>query len=162
MKIVPVTTPEQMDEAWKIRLEVFVGEQKVPLEEEVDAIDTAPTTLHALVYDDAGVPVATGRVFPGDHPGDVHVGRVAVVARMRGNGTGAALMRALEDLAFDAFAVDGPAAPSGTGQRSVRLKLSAQEAAMGFYGRLGYEVVSGERYLDAGIWHQDMAKVRVG
>ena len=23
---------------------------------------------------------------------------------------------------------------------------------------LGYEVVSGERYLDAGIWHQDMAR----
>ena len=29
---------------------------------------------------------------------------------------------------------------------------------MGFYRRLGYATVSGERYLDAGIWHQDMSR----
>ena len=29
---------------------------------------------------------------------------------------------------------------------------------MGFYERCGYRTISGERYLDAGIWHQDMAR----
>lgn len=157
MKIVPITTPDQMDEAWKIRFEVFVDEQKVPAEEEVDALDTSPTTFHALAYDDDGLPVATGRVFPGHGPGEAHVGRVAVLARMRGTGTGAALMRTLEQIALAEFGVNG-----GDGVRTVRLELSAQESAMGFYERIGYEAVSGERYLDAGIWHQDMARVVAG
>ena len=30
--------------------------------------------------------------------------------------------------------------------------------AMGFYERCGYRVLGGRRYLDAGIWHQDMAR----
>ncbi len=30
--------------------------------------------------------------------------------------------------------------------------------AMGFYERCGYRVLSGHRYLDAGIWHQDTAR----
>ena len=30
---------------------------------------------------------------------------------------------------------------------------------MGFYRSCGYEVLEGERYLDAGIWHRDMALV---
>ena len=29
---------------------------------------------------------------------------------------------------------------------------------MGFYKRCGYRVLNGHRYLDAGIWHQDMAR----
>jgi len=30
---------------------------------------------------------------------------------------------------------------------------------MGFYKRCGYRVLDGHRYLDAGIWHQDMARI---
>lgn len=48
---------------------------------------------------------------------------------------------------------DGPSAPD-----RVRMVLSAQEQAMGFYARCGYAPVDGRRYLDAGIWHQDMAR----
>ena len=29
---------------------------------------------------------------------------------------------------------------------------------MGFYERCGYRVLNGRRYLDAGSWHQDMAR----
>ena len=29
---------------------------------------------------------------------------------------------------------------------------------MGFYESCRYQVLSGHRYLDAGIWHQDMAR----
>ena len=32
------------------------------------------------------------------------------------------------------------------------------DPSMGFYERCGYRVLNGRRYLDAGIWHQDMAR----
>ena len=47
---------------------------------------------------------------------------------------------------------------SHSGRSSVEVVLSAQERAMRFYERCGYRVLGGRRYLDAGIWHQDMAR----
>ena len=40
--------------------------------------------------------------------------------------------------------------------------LSAQEQAMGFYERCGYRAAGGGRYLDADIWHRDMARTLPG
>nr|NLD39937.1 GNAT family N-acetyltransferase [Actinomycetales bacterium] len=140
-----------LEEAWRIRLEVFVGEQRVPLEEEVDARDEDPSTLHAVAYV-GGVPAGTGRVLR-DTPGHVHVGRVAVRAPFRSSGVGTALMVHLEGRALTEYGL-----VEGDGRISVVVALSAQESAMGFYSRIGYSVVSTERYLDAGIWHQDMAR----
>lgn len=39
-----------LEAAWRIRYEVFVVEQRVPVEEEVDALDTDPSTSHALAW----------------------------------------------------------------------------------------------------------------
>ncbi|MEP7764883.1 GNAT family N-acetyltransferase [Sanguibacter sp. 25GB23B1] len=151
-----VRTPEQLEAAWTVRREVFVEEQRVPLEEEMDAADTEPTTTHVIVVrttrdGGSGVPpeaVATGRLLTDPaHPGVVHIGRVAVVRRCRAGGVGAIVMRALESLAVEEATVDG----------TVRVELSAQEQAIGFYERLGY-TVDGDRYLDAGIWHRDAHK----
>lgn len=140
-----------LEEAWRIRFEVFVDEQRVPAEEEVDARDEDPTTLHVLGFLD-GKPVATGRILH-DSPGHVHIGRMAVRAYARGTGVGAAVMAHLEGAALAEYGIRDDA-----GNLTVEITLSAQEAAMGFYARLGYAVTSGERYLDAGIWHQDMAR----
>ncbi|WP_448071715.1 GNAT family N-acetyltransferase [Georgenia yuyongxinii] len=153
--VVRVTSPEQLEQAWQVRLEVFVDEQQVPAEEEIDDLDTAETTTHVLALDAAtGAAVGTGRLLsdPG-HPGEVHLGRLAVRAAGRGRGVGARLVVAVEALALAEHAVPGRV----PGTLTVTVALSAQESAMGFYERLGYAVVSGERYLDAGIWHQDMA-----
>ncbi|NLI19385.1 MAG: GNAT family N-acetyltransferase [Actinomycetales bacterium] len=144
-----------LEAAWRIRYEVFVVEQRVPVEEEVDALDTDPSTSHALAWLGDEL-VATGRVLGGHHPGEVHIGRVAVRRMARRRGVGAALMAHLEGVALARHGV-----PDG-GDLAVRIVLSAQEQAMAFYTRLGYRVISGERYLDAGIWHQDMERrVRV-
>ncbi len=145
-----------LSEAWRIREEVFVVEQRVPVEEEIDDLDTAETTTHALGWLDDEL-VATGRVLwdPG-HPGEVHVGRVAVRATARGRGVGAALMSHLEGVALARHGV------RRGDDLVVLVALSAQEHAIGFYTRLGYSLVPGERYLDAGIWHRDMERrVRV-
>lgn len=141
-----------LERAWAVRHEVFVLEQGVPLDLEVDDLDTAPTTTHVLASRD-GTAVATGRViYDPSQPGVVHVGRVAVRARERGRGVGAALMAHLEGVALAQHGErDGDVL-------SVRIELSAQETAMGFYRRLGYTATTGARYLDAGIWHQDMER----
>ncbi len=146
--VVTVTTREGLEAAWRVRFAVFVDEQKVPADVEVDELDEAATTTHVLALDDGEV-VGTGRLLL-DAPGHVHLGRLAVLREARGRGVGARLVRALEAIAAAQHAAGEPAA--------VEVVLSAQEAAMEFYRRLGYAPVTGERYLDAGIWHQDMAR----
>ena len=148
VQVVPVTRREELQAAWRVRLTVFVDEQGVPAEIEVDEHDEAPTTGHVLALDGERV-VGTGRLLL-DAPGHVHLGRLAVLAEDRGRGVGALLVRGLEALALERHTTGEPPA--------VVVVLSAQETAMGFYRALGYETVSGERYLDAGIWHQDMAR----
>ena len=131
-----------------VRLEVFVGEQSVPLVQEMDARDDEPTTIHLLASGADGTPLGAGRILlEPEHPGRVHLGRLAVRSIARGTGLGARVVAALEQTAL-----------SHSGRSSVEVVLSAQERAMGFYERCGYRVLSGHRYLDAGIWHQDMAR----
>lgn len=149
-----VTTDEVLSEAHALRVEVFVREQGVPLAEEVDDADFAPTTTHVVARAALGGPVVgTARLLtdPG-HPGEVHIGRVAVAASARGTGVGATLMAALEQIAATRYAVT-----DGDGSARVRVVLSAQLAAVGFYERVGYEIY-GPVYLDAGIEHRDAVK----
>ncbi|WP_127128283.1 GNAT family N-acetyltransferase [Georgenia sp. SYP-B2076] len=155
--VVRVTGRDQLEQAWAVRMEVFVAEQHVPAEEEVDELDTAPTTTHVLAVETAsGAVLGTGRLLTDPaHPGEVHLGRLAVRAAARGRGVGARMVVAIEGIAL---AEHGTAAAAAAPEPlSVTVVLSAQEQALDFYRRLGYELVSGERYLDAGIWHQDMA-----
>ncbi|MGW8528402.1 MULTISPECIES: GNAT family N-acetyltransferase [Nocardiopsidaceae] len=122
-----------------IRGAVFVSEQQVPVEEEWDERDTAAVHLLALAD---GVPVGTVRlVDQGDGTG--LLGRLAVLPKGRGNGTGAALVRAAEERARE--------------RGFVRVELHAQTHALGFYARLGY-TAHGDEFLDAGIPHLHMVR----
>ena len=117
-----------------IRFAVFVEEQKVPAESEIDESD--PRCVHALARDADGKAVGTGRLLP-----DGHIGRMAVLPEARGRGVGSALLAALM----------AEARRRGHAQAV----LSAQTHAIPFYRRHGYAVVSGE-YMDCGIPHVDM------
>ena len=131
-----------------VRLEVFVGEQAVPFIQEIDARDEEPTTIHLLARGADGTPLGAGRILmERAHPGRVHLGRLAVRRVARGTGLGARVVVALEQAAL-----------SHSCRPCVEVVLSAQEQAMGFYESCGYRVLNGRRYLDAGIWHQDMAR----
>lgn len=139
-----VTNQQELDEALAVRYRVFVEEQHVPIEEEIDHYDVAPWDNPAVVhvlgrYD--GIPVAAARLML-DHPeGYPHIGRVAVLAELRGRGYGAAVMAVLhEEARLRGY--------SG-------VTLAAQLHAIPFYERLGY-VARGEVFLDAGIEHRDM------
>ena len=149
-----------------VRLEVFVGEQAVPFVLEIDARDFLATTIHVLAAGADGAALGAGRLLRDPvRPGRVHLGRLAVRRIARGTGLGARLVAALEAAAPTALApapgagASGPAVPGGAG---ITVVLAAQEQAMGFYERCGYREVGGGRYLDAGIWHRDMARTLPG
>jgi predicted GNAT family N-acyltransferase len=136
--------------AYAIRSEVFVGEQGVPIDLELDDLDA--TADHFLAYDDAGRPVGAGRLViepPGfegapDSSAPVgHLGRLAVLGAARGGGLGVALVAAIERRAVE---------------RGLRLvALSAQIQAIGFYERLGY-AAHGAEFDDAGLPHRWMTR----
>jgi predicted GNAT family N-acyltransferase len=126
---------EAKAEASAIRFVVFVDEQKVPAEIELDEHDAV--CLHVLARTD-GRAVGTGRLLP-----DGHLGRMAVLKAWRGHGVGARMLETLM------------AAAQARGDREV--VLSAQTHAAGFYGRFGF-VKEGPEYLEAGIPHQSMRK----
>jgi len=117
-----------------IRFEVFVQEQNVPAELEMDQMDAV--CLHAVAYDEAGTPVGTGRLLP-----DGHIGRMAVRKPGRGNGVGGALLQALM------------AQARARGDQLV--VLSAQTHAAPFYLRHGFSI-DGEEFFEAGIPHINM------
>lgn len=149
--VTTVTSDEDLKLAFDVRLVVFVEEQQVPVEEEIDALDADPTTTHVLARDaDTGLVLGTARLLPTiGEANHFHIGRVAVTADARGRNVGAALMRSLERVATTGASMsDGP----------VIIELSAQIQASGFYRKLGYAQVSEDEYLDAGILHVDMSK----
>jgi predicted GNAT family N-acyltransferase len=121
-------------EAFAIRHAVFVQEQRVPLEMEID--DQDALAVHALARDESGRAVGTGRLLP-----DGHIGRMAVLPVARGTGVGSALLVALMDEA------------RRRGRREA--VLSAQTHAVAFYERHGY-AQEGEVYDDCGIPHITM------
>ena len=124
-------------DATAIRFEVFVDEQKVPAEIELDDMDAV--CLHAVAYDGAGNAIGTGRLLP-----DGHIGRMAVRQPGRGTGVGGAILSLLMDKAR----ARGDAA----------VVLNAQTVAAPFYARHGF-VQAGDVFEEAGIAHVEMRLV---
>lgn len=122
--------------AMPLREQVFVVEQGVPAELELDEFD--PLSRHALALSEAGEVVGTGRLLP-----DGHVGRMAVAAAWRGRGVGGQVLQALL----------AEAASRGM-EMTV---LNAQVDAVGFYQAHGF-VAEGDVFMEAGIPHRVMRR----
>jgi len=133
-----VEGPDDMKLAVQIRFKVFVDEQKVPAEEELDAHDA--TATHVLAVQD-GRAIGTARLLEVD--GRAKIGRVAVLLEARGTGAGRLLMDRLEEIAV------------GRGLREA--VLDAQVSVMPFYAKRGYEPI-GDVFQDAGIPHRRMVR----
>ncbi len=139
MNIQQVTTKEQLEDAFLVRNIVFVEEQQVPVEEEIDQFEDEAT--HVVLYDDENKPIGAGRVRIVDGIGKLE--RICVLSTSRKNGAGGLIVEKLEELA--------------TKEGISKLKLNAQTHAISFYQKFGYEVVSDE-FMDAGIPHVTMIK----
>ncbi|XOZ34072.1 GNAT family N-acetyltransferase [Halomonadaceae bacterium KBTZ08] len=137
MRIEAHPAGELPEAAIALRRQVFTREQQVP--EELEWDETDAEAVHYMVHDDSGEPIATARLYEAAD-GWAGIGRMAVSAAARGQDVGTHLLnRMLQD---------------GLANWN-RFTLSAQEAAVDFYRRLGFYVVS-ERYMDAGIPHRRM------
>ena len=128
-----------MEAAIAVRFRVFVDEQSIPPEEELDDADA--TATHAIaVYQ--GTVVGTGRLVWSDD-GSAHIGRMAVDSQWRRKGVGGEILKFLED--------------SARQQGLTRSVLHAQEYVKSFYAAHGYQQ-HGDTFLEVDIPHVEMRK----
>lgn len=126
-------------DALAIRYKVFVDEQKVPSDLEIDEFEEK--SIYGVLYD-SDQAVATVRIYSLNNK-VYKVQRVAVLKQLRGQGLGKRLMLDVERKAKE--------------MQVEHLKLDSQNTAIPFYQKLGYEISSDE-FLDAGILHHTMIK----
>ena len=123
--------------AWPIRKRVFIEEQGVPEEMELDESDL--TAQHALAYLNSQC-IGTARLA--SLPGNMgRIGRMAVLPAHRSEGIGSQLLNAL--------------IAKGKAQGITQFELHAQLSAIPFYERFGF-IAQGDIYDEAGIAHRDM------
>jgi predicted GNAT family N-acyltransferase len=129
-----------LDAAFTIREQVFVGEQNVPADAEYDAHDRAATTRHYLARVD-GQPAGAARWRPTDH--GVKLERFAVLPDFRNQGVGEALVhRVLADVRAEA-------------PDAAQVYMHAQLRAIPLYERTGFRKV-GEMFEECDIQHYQM------
>lgn len=143
MKFIRVESMEHLEACLAIRREVFVGEQQVPLEEEMDDCDRTPESCHHVLIEIDGDYAATARWQAYDS-NTAKFQRIAVRKNYRGQGLGRILVLGMEDQAQE------------SGYQYAM--LDAQCQAEKFYQKLGYETLPIEPFYDAGILHVRMAK----
>lgn len=141
LRIQVVHNEIQLRHIIKIREEVFIQEQEIPYDLEIDEHDRLddPVCKHFLFIVD-GMPAGCARAI--DNGNDaIKIQRIAISKNYRKKGYGSYLLKAVEEY-----------------YQSNHYKLSAQEYAIPFYVRNGYQVVNDVSYLDANIPHKDMEK----
>ena len=136
---------EELNLGFALRIEVFVKEQKVPMELEFDEKDNNENTVHIGFFDNNKL-IGVARLIDLDKD-VIHIGRVVIDKEYRGKGIGRELIIGCENIAQQIL------------KRKIIIELSAQIQAENFYKSLGYNRVNDKIYLDAGIEHVDMRKV---
>jgi len=127
-----------MEQAWALRRVVFIEEQQIPEDIEMDADDAH--AFHVLAFE-GDTPVGCGRMVT--HSNQVKIGRMAVLKARRGEGIGRQLLEYLIEAAR---------------RRKFRTALlHAQLHAEGFYLKNGFLPV-GEIFDEAGIAHRAMTR----
>ncbi|MCZ8514180.1 GNAT family N-acetyltransferase [Paenibacillus filicis] len=143
MEVRHVTSNQELEMCFEVREKVFVEEQKVPRDVELDEFDDSPESCRHFVVLEEGRPIGTGRWRMYDDK-TAKLQRIAVLESHRGQGLGRVIIHALEN------DVRGQGVPA--------VILDGQVQAEPFYRKLGYEVISKEPFLDAGILHVRMRK----
>jgi YbgC/YbaW family acyl-CoA thioester hydrolase len=121
-----------------IRHAVFTQEQGIDAALDNDGADAA--AVHAVARNRLGVPLGTGRLIA-HAPGVSKIGRMAVIASLRGSTVGRLVLDALVQAARS----------RGDGE----VTLHAQASAVGFYRRHGWQA-RGPAFEEAGVEHQEM------
>ena len=139
-------SPLEVHQLYKLRVDIFVHEQKTPYAE-IDDVDALSSTFHVLAWSnnrDGRQLVGTARLFPTEHEGEpvMQLGRVCVRPTHRGGKLAQELLRQTLRLSFE----------QEPGREVV---LTAQEPLIDYYSDLGFEA-TGETFSDAQVAHQPM------
>lgn len=129
----------EREDAFHVRKKVFVEEQGVPINLEIDEFDKLAS--HFIVYNEEQ-PIGAGRMRE-INKGIAKVERVCILKEFRGKHLGFLIMEELEKHA--------------TSEMMNKIILNAQSYAIPFYEKLGYTVNSPE-FMDADIPHRAMEK----
>ena len=126
---------EDAESLTALRREVFVGEQKVPIEIEIDDMDDQCQHIKASLDD--GRIIATARILPNHY-----VGRMCVTKEYRQRGIAGAMLEFIIQYARH--------------QNIKSLQLNAQISAQPLYERYGF-VADSDIFMEAGIQHRHMS-----
>lgn len=129
----------EVHKLYKLRVDVFVHEQRSPYAE-IDDIDALPTTNHMQAWDSDKHLLGTARLYPENDRW--HLGRVCVAKPYRGTGLGAEIMHQTLRLAFE----QNP---------EFDVFIEAQEQHLKFYENLGFKAI-GEAFDLDGVSHVPM------
>lgn len=143
METIRVKTDGELKQCLVVRRAVFIEEQGVSEELEIDEYDASPLSCHHLLIVKDGQPVAAGRLKVYER-NMAKLQRIAVLKHARGMGIGRRILTALEQLAKELG--------------FTHTILDAQLQAENFYKKAGYSTVSEETFMDAGILHVRMKK----
>ena len=135
---------KDLKSGFALRKEVFIKEQNVPLEIEIDEKDYLSSTVHIGYYDNEKL-VGVARITDLD-TNVIHIGRVAIAKSHRGLGLGTNLISTCESVITLITSKSTVPAPF--------TQLHAEK----FYEKLGYTRANDTVYLEAGIQHIDMKK----
>jgi predicted GNAT family N-acyltransferase len=135
-----VENEDELAGAVSVRMRVFVVEQQIPAEEELDDADA--TATHAIALHQGQV-VGTGRLIYREDSSTAQIGRMAVDQPFRRQGIGGRILDFLEEEARS--------------QGIRRCILHAQEYVKNFYAAHGYQE-HGDIFLEADIPHIEMHK----
>lgn len=139
-----VTTSKDMTRCYLIRKEVFLKEQNVPVDEEIDNSDIDYT--HYLLFSGENKAIGTMRVLLEKENDEysAHFGRIAILKEYRGKGYGQRMVCQVEKSLSQKYT-------------PITVKLNAQVRALNFYKTIGYSITS-DVFLEAGIEHYAMEK----
>jgi len=141
-RVEEVVSQKELKRVFSIRLRVFVREQGVPEEIELDRDDQRATHLVARIR---GRAVGTARVVVKN--GRAKIGRMAVLKSHRCKGAGKALLKRAIEFARKSTVKT--------------IYLHAQIPVIGFYEKMGFHCV-GRLFMEAGIPHRKMVFSRPG
>ena len=136
VRVKKISSKKELERAFRIRIRVFVREQGVPEEIEVDVDDQRATHLLAYIQ---GKAVGTARLVM--RQGSAKIGRMAVLKSHRRKGVGKNLLRR--------------AIATAKRQEARKIYLHAQAAVIGFYESVGFRAI-GPIFDEAGIPHRKM------
>ncbi len=134
---VPTRDPQHYQAILDLRKQVFVQEQKVPLELEVDSLD--PKAVHLYLSEGEKL-VACLRIYSKE-PGCINIGRLCVDKDFRNKGYASKLIKSAIDF--------------GKNNGFSKATLAAQYASKDFYEKLGFKE-KGDVFDDAGLPHIQM------